>query len=111
MCGIMGYVGPRDAAEIVLGGLECLEYRGYDSAGIALAEGHKIGISKCVGSVANLKAQLAKNALSGKLGMGHTRWATHGGVTRENAHPHVDSDGKVVLIHNGIVENFHELGE
>ena len=111
MCGIMGYVGPRDAAEIVLGGLECLEYRGYDSAGIALAEGHKIGISKCVGSVANLKAQLAKNALSGKLGMGHTRWATHGGVTRENAHPHVDPDGKVVLIHNGIVENFHELGE
>jgi glucosamine--fructose-6-phosphate aminotransferase (isomerizing) len=76
-----------------------------------LAEGHKIGISKCVGSVANLKAQLAKNALSGKMGIGHTRWATHGGVTRENAHPHVDPDGKVVLIHNGIVENFHELGE
>jgi glucosamine--fructose-6-phosphate aminotransferase (isomerizing) len=111
LCGIMGYIGPRDAAKVVLGGLECLEYRGYDSAGIALAEGRKIGISKCVGSVANLKAQLAKNALSGKMGMGHTRWATHGGVTKENAHPHVDPDGKVVLIHNGIVENFHELGE
>jgi glucosamine--fructose-6-phosphate aminotransferase (isomerizing) len=76
-----------------------------------LAEGHKVGISKCVGSVANLKAQLEKNALNGKMGIGHTRWATHGGVTRENAHPHVDPDGKVVLIHNGIVENFHELGE
>ncbi|MDR1378100.1 MAG: glutamine--fructose-6-phosphate transaminase (isomerizing) [Synergistaceae bacterium] len=111
MCGIMGYIGPRDAAEIVLKGLECLEYRGYDSAGIALAEGHKIGISKCVGSVANLRTQLEKNVLSGKMGIGHTRWATHGGVTRENAHPHVDADGRVVLIHNGIVENFHELGE
>jgi glucosamine--fructose-6-phosphate aminotransferase (isomerizing) len=107
----MGYIGPRDAAEVVLKGLECLEYRGYDSAGIALAEGHKIGISKCVGSVANLKAQLEKNALSGKMGIGHTRWATHGGVTRENAHPHVDADGRVVLIHNGIVENFHELSK
>ena len=111
MCGIMGYIGPRDAAGIVIGGLECLEYRGYDSAGIALAEGHKIGISKCVGSVANLKAQLEKCSLSGKMGIGHTRWATHGGVTRENAHPHVDPDGRVVLIHNGIIENFHELGE
>ncbi len=111
MCGIMGYTGPKDVAGVIVGGLECLEYRGYDSAGIALADGRKIGISKCVGSVANLKEQLAGNPLSGRIGIGHTRWATHGGVTRENAHPHADPEGKVVLIHNGIVENFHELKE
>ena len=111
MCGIMGYVGPKNASEIVIGGLECLEYRGYDSAGIALFGEEGIEISKCVGNVANLKMQLSaepKTICSG-LGIGHTRWATHGGVTKENAHPHQDPQKKVVLIHNGIIEDFHEL--
>ncbi|MDR3231435.1 MAG: glutamine--fructose-6-phosphate transaminase (isomerizing), partial [Synergistaceae bacterium] len=111
MCGIMGYLGPRDVTEVVIGGLECLEYRGYDSAGIAVSDGRRIEISKCVGSVANLKAQIGERSLQGRVGIGHTRWATHGGVTRENAHPHADSQGRVVLIHNGIVENFYELRE
>ena len=109
MCGIMGYIGPKNVTEVVVGGLECLEYRGYDSSGIALSDGAQIKMSKCVGAVANLKAQLQKIPLSGKAGIGHTRWATHGGVTFENAHPHGDFEGKVVLIHNGIIENFHEL--
>jgi glucosamine--fructose-6-phosphate aminotransferase (isomerizing) len=110
MCGIMGYIGTKDAASVVIAGLECLEYRGYDSAGIALTDGREIGIVKCVGSVANLKAQLAaRPALVGKMGIGHTRWATHGGVTDQNAHPQADAEGRVVLIHNGIIENFHEL--
>ena len=111
MCGIMGYLGPKNVADVVLKGLECLEYRGYDSAGIALADGQNVDIFKCVGSVAKLKTQLAKSLLGGKMGIGHTRWATHGGVTEKNAHPHADPLGKVVLIHNGIIENFHELKE
>ena len=109
MCGIMGYTGPRRVVDVVVGGLECLEYRGYDSAGIAVAGPKGLGMVKCVGSVANLKAKLETTPLEGSVGIGHTRWATHGGVTDENAHPHADPDRKVVLIHNGIVENFHEL--
>lgn len=109
MCGIMGYTGPRRVVDVVVGGLECLEYRGYDSAGVAVAGRNGLGMVKCVGSVANLKTRLEAAHLSGSVGIGHTRWATHGGVTDENAHPHADPDGKVVLIHNGIVENFHEL--
>ena len=109
MCGIMGYTGPRRVVHVVVGGLECLEYRGYDSAGIAVASSEGLGMVKCVGSVANLKAKLGAAHLEGSVGIGHTRWATHGGVTDENAHPHADPDKKVVLIHNGIVENFHEL--
>ncbi|HUV93307.1 MAG TPA: glutamine--fructose-6-phosphate transaminase (isomerizing), partial [Anaerolineae bacterium] len=109
MCGIVAYVGPRDAAQIVLEGLSRLEYRGYDSAGLAVAGPSGIERRRSVGKLLNLAAVLKEQPLSGHLGMGHTRWATHGRVTEANAHPHVDADGIIVVIHNGIVENYSEL--
>ena len=109
MCGIVAYVGPRDAAQIVLEGLSRLEYRGYDSAGLAVAGPNGIERRRSVGKLLNLAAVLKEQPLSGHLGMGHTRWATHGRVTEANAHPHVDADGIIVVIHNGIVENYAEL--
>jgi glucosamine--fructose-6-phosphate aminotransferase (isomerizing) len=110
MCGIVGYVGPRDAAPLVLEGLKRLEYRGYDSAGIAvLADDHVIRICRAVGKLHNLAARLEETRLMGHISIGHTRWATHGGVTECNAHPHVGMNGRVAVVHNGIIENYAEL--
>ncbi|MFO7166858.1 MAG: glutamine--fructose-6-phosphate transaminase (isomerizing) [Chloroflexota bacterium] len=109
MCGIVGYVGPRDAAQVVIDGLARLEYRGYDSAGLAVDDGRGIQLRRSVGKLANLAAQLRERPVSGRCGIGHTRWATHGGVTEENAHPHRDASGEIVVIQNGIVENYLEL--
>jgi glucosamine--fructose-6-phosphate aminotransferase (isomerizing) len=110
MCGIVGYVGQRDAAEVVLGGLQRLEYRGYDSAGIAVigADG-ALQLRRSVGKLGNLAARLRQEPAAGQIGIGHTRWATHGGVTEANAHPHRDASGEIVVIQNGIVENYLEL--
>ncbi|HEU5099343.1 MAG TPA: glutamine--fructose-6-phosphate transaminase (isomerizing) [Roseiflexaceae bacterium] len=109
MCGIVGYVGQREATEVVVGGLGRLEYRGYDSAGIAIDDGKTLQLRRSVGKLANLVAQLREQPASGSCGIGHTRWATHGAVTEENAHPHRDASGEIVVIQNGIVENYLEL--
>ena len=109
MCGIVGYVGPREATEVVVGGLKRLEYRGYDSAGIAIDGGGELQLRRSVGKLSNLVAQLREHPTAGGCGIGHTRWATHGGVTEENAHPHRDASGEIVVIQNGIVENYLEL--
>jgi glucosamine--fructose-6-phosphate aminotransferase (isomerizing) len=112
MCGIMGYVGHRSALPILLDGLRRLEYRGYDSAGIALLEDGHIEVRKAAGKLARLEALLSGEALHrGTVGIGHTRWATHGLPTDHNAHPHSDCSGRVVVIHNGIIENFLPLKE
>jgi glucosamine--fructose-6-phosphate aminotransferase (isomerizing) len=112
MCGIVGYVGPRDATPILLDGLRRLEYRGYDSAGIAiLAPGGKIEIRKSEGKLKKLIDTLNGSAPQGHLGLGHTRWATHGAPNDTNAHPHADCTGRIVVVHNGIIENYAELRE
>ncbi len=111
MCGIVGYVGPRQAQGIVLEGLKRLEYRGYDSAGLAVAGPGGIERRRSVGKLENLAALLQEQPMQGCVGMGHTRWATHGGVTEANAHPHTDASGRIVIIQNGIVENYLELKE
>ncbi len=107
MCGIFGYMGPKQAAPILVEGLRRLEYRGYDSSGIALKNGD-FRIYKKTGKVAELQAILPDN-LHGNLGIAHTRWATHGAVTDQNAHPHLSKNGKVVIVHNGIIENARTL--
>ncbi len=109
MCGIVGYVGERNAAPLILDGLKRLEYRGYDSAGIAILHGEKIATRRAVGKLHHLAEVLAQAPLNGSLGIGHTRWATHGGVTVHNAHPHLGGSGKVAVVHNGIIENYAEL--
>ncbi len=111
MCGIVGYIGHQNACEVVLKGLERLEYRGYDSAGIALLGKDGFRTVKTVGKVADLKNKIGDSGLVGGLGIGHTRWATHGGVTDANAHPHSDEHNRLVLVHNGIIENYLELKE
>ena len=110
MCGIVGYIGPRQAVPIILDGLKRLEYRGYDSAGIAVLEaGNCLGVRRASGKLRNLEDALQLNPLDGLYGIGHTRWATHGRPTEENAHPHRDCHGDIVVVHNGIVENYLAL--
>src|SRR5690242_7278464 len=104
MCGIVGYVGPRDASPILMGGLRKLEYRGYDSAGLAVFDDHHVEVRRCVGKLDGLATLLRDQPLRGTPGIGHTRWATHGRPSEQNAHPH--RAGKVVVIHNGIIENY-----
>ncbi len=111
MCGIVGYVGEQDALEVVLEGLRRLEYRGYDSAGVAVLDtaAGTLGVQRRAGKLANLEKSLDGVALPGTLGIGHTRWATHGPPTDANAHPHVDCAGRVAVVHNGTIENFEQL--
>ena len=105
MCGIVGYVGPREAAGILVEGLRRLEYRGYDSAGIAVVNGNGLEIRKAAGKLSSLEQQLANAMPHGTIGIGHTRWATHGAPTTPNAHPHTDQNERIAVIHNGIIEN------
>src|SRR5438477_12808399 len=119
MCGIVGYVGPRKARPLLLAGLEQLEYRGYDSAGISVLNGDTIEAVRAVGNLSALRGAISASTAGGSVavaerpqpgtGIGHTRWATHGGVTEENAHPHFDCKQDIVIAHNGIIENFKEL--
>jgi glucosamine--fructose-6-phosphate aminotransferase (isomerizing) len=111
MCGIVGYVGPRQASEVLLGGLARLEYRGYDSAGVAIINGEELEVARRVGKLVNLKDSLARRPVNGTVGIGHTRWATHGRPSEENAHPHVDCTGRIAVVHNGIIENYLQLRE
>ena len=111
MCGIVGYTGAKDVEELLLDSLELLEHRGYDSVGIARVESvtDNTRIHKCVGRIRDLRAECEKETVHSTCGIGHTRWATHGGVETKNAHPH--KCGKVTLVHNGIVENYRQLIE
>jgi len=111
MCGIVGYVGQSEAAPILLDGLRRLEYRGYDSAGVAIVNGKRIETRKCAGRIANLARLMSNRPVPGQYGISHTRWATHGKVTDENAHPHFDQSGKLALVHNGVIENYAALRE
>jgi glucosamine--fructose-6-phosphate aminotransferase (isomerizing) len=109
MCGIVAYIGKKEAYPIILKGLKRLEYRGYDSAGIALINQDKLNVYKKAGKVSNLEEFMLHQDHAGNSGIGHTRWATHGLPTDTNAHPHVSMDGSIALIHNGIIENYDAL--
>jgi glucosamine--fructose-6-phosphate aminotransferase (isomerizing) len=109
MCGIIGYIGDKPVVPVLIEGLRRLEYRGYDSAGVAVVNGKGLDIRRSAGKLANLETVIAETPLSGKYGLGHTRWATHGRPTEENAHPHRDCKDRIVVVHNGIIENYLEL--
>ena len=109
MCGIVGYVGRAQATPILLDGLRRLEYRGYDSAGLAVVDGGQLDTRKCAGRIVALTTLVKEQPVSGSLGISHTRWATHGKVNDENAHPHFDASGKLALVHNGVIENYQAL--
>ncbi|HYK92262.1 MAG TPA: glutamine--fructose-6-phosphate transaminase (isomerizing), partial [Acidobacteriota bacterium] len=109
MCGIVGYIGPKQIVPVILEGLKKLEYRGYDSAGIAVVSNGNVLVRRSSGKLSNLAKSLAGDPLDGEYGIGHTRWATHGRPTEENAHPHRDCTGRIVVVHNGIIENYLEL--
>jgi glutamine---fructose-6-phosphate transaminase (isomerizing) len=109
MCGIVGYVGRKPVVPVIIGGLRKLEYRGYDSAGLAIVRDGQVQIRRASGKLGNLVRSLEKEPLTGDYGIGHTRWATHGRPTEENAHPHRDCTGKVIVVHNGIIENYLDL--
>ena len=114
MCGIVGYIGSTyQASQIVLDGLEKLEYRGYDSAGIAIYQESdgKIHVRRDSGKLRNIRKQLEKDLTNNNVGIGHTRWATHGRPTQNNTHPHKDHEGRVVVVHNGIIENYLDIKE
>jgi glucosamine--fructose-6-phosphate aminotransferase (isomerizing) len=108
MCGIFGYIGNRKAAPILLNGLRKMEYRGYDSAGIGTINNNKIEIKKDVGKIDEIDSRLNLEDLEGNIGLGHSRWSTHGAVTKENAHPHISNNEKIAVVHNGIIENFQD---
>src|SRR6478752_2430777 len=110
MCGIVGYIGNREAVPVIVDGLRRLEYRGYDSAGVAVfADDQRLDVRRASGKLRNLEEVLRNKPLAGSYGLGHTRWATHGRPTEENAHPHRDCKGEIVVVHNGIVENYLSL--
>ena len=109
MCGIVGYIGPRDATPIIINGLKRLEYRGYDSAGIAVWNNDQLEVRKDAGKLSQLIELVSKSPINGAPGIGHTRWATHGAPNARNAHPHIGQTGRMVVVQNGIVENFLEL--
>lgn len=109
MCGIIGYIGQKEVVPVIIDGLRRLEYRGYDSAGVAVVRDGKLEVRRAAGKLGNLEEAIRKNPLEGLFGIGHTRWATHGRPTEENAHPHHDCKNKIVIVHNGIIENYIEL--
>ena len=111
MCGIVGYIGNKDAEDVLVEGLEKLEYRGYDSAGVAILKGKDIELRKYKGRLSVLKKSLEKDRIEGNLGIGHTRWATHGGPSDVNSHPHMNSGHAIAVVHNGIIENYLSLRE
>src|ERR671935_1522502 len=111
MCGIVGYVGPREALPLLMSGLRRLEYRGYDSAGVAVQQNGTLEVMRAEGKLDNLASVVSTHPAAGHTGIGHTRWATHGRPSEQNAHPHVDCGGVTAVIHNGIIENFEELKE
>ncbi|MBE0417068.1 MAG: glutamine--fructose-6-phosphate transaminase (isomerizing) [Coriobacteriia bacterium] len=111
MCGIVGYVGPRQASGVLIGGLTRLEYRGYDSAGIAIMSHTGLEVVRRFGKLVNLASAIGETPVPGTIGIGHTRWATHGRPSEENAHPHIDCTGRIAVVHNGIIENYMDLRE